>query len=91
MVLPFGIEEIQRSVVDANHLGEGIAAEVHDGFDCAGLQIDVVQGAETIVDEDSVEFLAGGIDQDVLFPATVGYHLAFPVAVFVEGERIAIE
>ena len=91
MVLPFGIEEIQRSVVDANHLGEGIAAEVHDGFDCAGLQIDVVQGAETIVDEDGVEFLSGGIDQDVLFPAAVGYHLASPVTVFVEGERIAIE
>lgn len=50
MVLPFGIEEIQRAVIDAHHLGEGIAAEVHDGFEGAGLQVDVVQGAETVVD-----------------------------------------
>ena len=91
MVLSSGIEEIQRAVIDAHHLGEGISAEVHDGFDGAGLQINVVQGAESVVDENGIEFLAGGIDQDVLFPATVGYHLAFPVAVFVEGERIAIE
>ena len=91
MVLPFGIEEIQRSVVDANHLGEGIAAEVHDGFDCAGLQVDVVQGAETVVDKDGVEFLTGGVDQDVLFPAAVRHHLASPVAVLVEGERVAIQ
>ena len=72
-------------------LRKRIAAEVQDWLDGAGLQVDAIQGAESVVDEDGVKLLSGGVDQHILLPASVGLYLAVPFSVFVEGEGIAFQ
>ena len=91
MILPFRIEEIQRAIVNSYVLCKGIAAEVHYWGDCASPEVDPVQGAKAVVDENGVKLLSGNVGQYVLLPTAVGFHLAVPFAVFVEGEGIAFQ
>ena len=84
------IDEIQHAVVNPQVVGEGVAAEVHDGGDRAFLYVDTHESVEAVVDEEGVELFPSLVNQHILFPAAVGHHLAVPFADFVEGEGIAL-
>ena len=83
-------EEIRFSIEDPKAFDEWEATEDCDNIGCALLKVTAFYGGDAAVGEGCIKFTSRPVENHFVIPFLYHFHLAAPMLVFMESERIFV-